>query len=167
MMESWQFFLFILQAVELLTEFYWLKTNAGCCLPGTVPTSHNGIICLFLLCLFRFTISIERKSKYVYIDERIKDVEFHLEGSATPLIGAADRPIAPLFELCKVRFIVCLFFVNERQRRRRTETGCSGPWTSHACGLRDGECSLTSPNAKLCIWGPAIQGTSTKWVARS
>jgi hypothetical protein len=29
-------FFLILQAVELLTEFYWLKTNAGCCLPGTV-----------------------------------------------------------------------------------------------------------------------------------
>ncbi len=46
-------------------------------------TSHKGILCLFLLCLFRFTITIEIKSKYVYIDEWIKDVEFHSEGSAT------------------------------------------------------------------------------------
>ncbi len=42
----------------------------------------------------------------------------------------------------------------------RTGTGCRRLWMSYASGLRDGECSLTSP--KLCIWGPATPGISTR-----
>ncbi len=76
-------------------------------------TSHNGIICLFLLCLFRFTITIELKSKYEHIDERIKDVEFHSEGSATLLIGAPSPFVwilqGPLYRVPKER--IQIFFV--------------------------------------------------------